>query len=290
MTLGCNERSNMSRPRIAICFFGITRSLKHTIDSIERNVLNPARRSGTVTVLSHFFQQDRIDNPRSGESGALDTEEYRLLPNDWIELEPPETCLERWDFEGLKAHGDYWNDDFRSLRNLVHQQHSLHRVTCAALETDPDLVLFCRPDLHYHDSFEGQITQALKDRLPTVRLPDWEAWRGRNDRFAIARGTRAIRAYGQRIEVAKKFCLWCEEPLHAERLLAYALRRRLVRVKTFPLRASRTRTNGTVVEESFIPPSWRETMPYAIRRRARFIALKTGTLRWVPRALRRGGE
>lgn len=277
----------MTRPRIAICFFGITRSLSHTIGSIEQNVLAPARAQGTVTVLSHFFQQTRIDNPRSGETGTLDTAEHRLLPNDWLELEPPGACLLRWDFEGLKAHGDIWRDEFRSLRNLIHQQHSLHRVTGAALQTDPDLVIFCRPDLYYHDSLEGQIARGLRDPWPTVRLPDWQPWRGRNDRFAIARGKRAVRAYGQRIEMAQDYCRWREAPLFAEGLVAYALRRRLVRVKTFALRASRVRAGGEMVEEIFTPPPWRQELPKTLRRHARFVALKTGALKFVPRGLRR---
>ena len=277
----------MSKPRIAICFFGITRSLKHTIGSIEANVLAPARRAGDVTVLSHFFEQTRIDNPRSGEAADLDPEEHRLLPNDWLELEPPETCLERWDFEGLKAHGDFWDDGFRSLRNLVHQQHSLHRVTTAALEADPDLVLFCRPDLYYHDSFEDQIARALRDRWPTVRLPDWQAWRGLNDRFAMARGQRAITSYGQRIEVAQQYCRWREAPLHAEGLLAHALRWRGVRVRTFPLRASRTRTNGDMIEENFTPPPWRQEAVRKLSAQARFVARKTRTKSAIKRTLAR---
>ena len=278
----------MVRPRIAVCFFGITRSLSHTIASIEANVLAPARQQGEVTVLSHFFEQTQIDNPRSGEAGTLNTQEHKLLPNDWLELEPPGTGLDQWGFEELKQHGDRWSDDFRSLRNLMQQQHSLHRVTDAALKTDPDLVIFCRPDLHYHDSFEDQIARGLKDVWPTVRLPSWQPWIGRNDRFAIARGQRAVRAYGQRVELAQEYCRWREEPLHAEKLVAYALRRHFVRVKTFPLRASRVRISGERVDEVFTPPHWRATLPETLRRRARFVALKTGMLKFVPSGLRRG--
>ena len=100
-------------------------------------------------IYAHFFLQKEIDNPRSGEKGILDYEEYRLLPSDWLKLEEPDHCLAQWNFEGLKAWGDSWQDEFRSLRNLIHQLHSLHTVTEAALADGTEVCLFCRPDLRH---------------------------------------------------------------------------------------------------------------------------------------------
>ena len=138
----------MSR-KVAICFFGITRSLSHTRASIEAHVLAPARQLSSPKIYAHFFLQKEIDNPRSGEKGILDYEEYRLLPSDWLKLEEPDHCLAQWNFEGLKAWGDSWQDEFRSLRNLIHQLHSLHTVTEAALADGTEVCLFCRPDLRH---------------------------------------------------------------------------------------------------------------------------------------------
>ena len=136
-------------PRIAVCFFGITRSLVDTIGSIEANALAPARARGQVTIFTHLHALDRIDNPRSQEAGIVDPNEHRLLGSDWLLREAPGMALERWNFPALKTHGDRWQDDYRSLSNLVHQLHSLRETTLAALETDPDLCLFLRPDLYY---------------------------------------------------------------------------------------------------------------------------------------------
>ena len=160
--------------RIAICFFGITRSLSHTIESIEKNIFTPARTFGTVRVFAHFFNQKEVQNPRSGESGKFDAKEYTLLNPDWVHLEEPDDCLAIHGFETLKAYGDSWEDGFNSLRNLVHQLHSLNEVTKAASEWAPDIVLFVRPDLFYHSSVGKHIATALKCESASVILPAWQ--------------------------------------------------------------------------------------------------------------------
>ncbi len=81
---------------VALCFFGITRSLRFTLPSIETNILGPLVSATAVSgrdllVYAHFFDQARIDNPRSGESGEMARDEHRLLATDWLRLEPPAT-------------------------------------------------------------------------------------------------------------------------------------------------------------------------------------------------------
>jgi hypothetical protein len=106
--------------RIAVCFRGISRSLSYTIASIRDNVFAPAKNFGEVRVFTHLFDQAEINNPRTGEAGTLNPEEYQLLGSDWLVLEPPDECLEKYNFEHIKSFGDPWGDGFYSLRNVVH--------------------------------------------------------------------------------------------------------------------------------------------------------------------------
>ena len=241
-----------SKKRIAICFFGITRSLKFTIDSIRKNILEPAEKIGEVRVYSHFFKQVFIENPRSKENGRLCQNEYQLLPSDWIKLEQPDNCLLLNEINELKKFGDEWGDDFRSLRNLVHQLHSLDQVTNAALQWEPNIVIFSRPDLRYHDTLINAIKQ--DNNKPTVRLPSWQQWkRGYNDRFAIADSRLAAYAYGSRIRLVRSFCEDNDMPLHSELLLKYALQQKSIGVKFINTRASRVRSDSSQVNERFHP-------------------------------------
>lgn len=243
-------------PRIALCFFGITRSLRHTVTSIETRAIRPARAAGEARIYAHFFRQRRLDHARTPETGELDPDEHRLLDPDWLEMEEPEACLETWDFEALKGYGDFWQNEFYSLRNLVHQLHSMNRVTAAARADGAEICLFLRPDLQYHDSLApaiGRARRALDAGRPLVQLPWWQAWNGHNDRFAIATGDAAIAAYGSRVTQLAAFCAETGGPVHSESLVAYAMDKAGIPVRTIGARASRVRMNGNMRYEDFLP-------------------------------------
>lgn len=239
----------MAAPRIAICFFGITRSLSHSHGSIEANVLEPARAVGETRVFAHFFRQEHIYNPRTSEIGELDPDEYRLIGPDELELEEPESCLEEWAFDRIAACGDTWKDGHKSVRNLVHQLHSLQRVTTMAGAWEPDLWIFARPDLRYHDSLARVFASAQAGPSETAWLPLWQSRGGHNDRFAIVRGQRVAHKYGRRAERMLEFCAATGQPLHAERLLGFVLRGE--RVRRISTRASRVRSTGNEAWECF---------------------------------------
>ncbi len=239
--------------KIYLLFFGITRSLQWTIDSIRQNVISPAQKYGDVSIFCHFFQLDKIINLRSGENGAFDSDEYRLLRPDWISLEPPDHCLTQWNFEEISRHGDWWNDDYASLKNLIHQLHSLYRVTEHALQQqEPGLVVFCRPDLRYHDSLDRSIRWVKSSKRQVVLIPDWQWWGGLNDRFSIVSGEKAIRAYGQRILKIPDYLAQSGGALQGEKLLKFSLDQDLIPNKPMRARACRVRIGGVVKQEAFI--------------------------------------
>lgn len=242
-------RAPAAAPRIALCFFGITRSLSFTRASIEANVLGPARAAGEARVFAHFFRLERIENLRTKEAADIDPGEHRMLAPDELRLEAPGDCLARWEFERIAEHGDTWGDGFASVRNLVHQLHSLHVVTGMAAAWQPDLWIYARPDLRYHDSLAPILSRALAGPEETAWLPLWQARGGHNDRLAVLRGGRVARKYGARAERMHEFCAATAGPLHSERLLGFALAGE--RVRRIGTRATRVRAGGIDSWESF---------------------------------------
>lgn len=236
--------------KIAICFFGITRSLSHTIASIERNVIAPCKQLGETRIYCHFFEQTNITNPRTGEFGEL-KQEHQLLHPDQIFLEQPELCLAKRNYQQISSFGAPMSADMASLKNLVHQLHSLEHVYQMAESWNPDVYLFCRPDLEYHDSLEQALKQAIARKTPHAVLPYWQQFRGYNDRFAICLGKRPARAYATRIQLALDFCQQRQTGLHAESLLRNALGSQGIRLHWMSARASRIRFNGEAAKESF---------------------------------------
>lgn len=232
-------------------FFGITRALRLTMPSITAQLIDPARAiAREVRLFGHLFRQTGISNPRSGEVGDLDPEEYRLLNLDEVELEEPGACLDLYPMSEMQARGDIWRDDFASFRNLVHQLHSLKRATLLAEGFQPDIVIFARPDLLYHDSAAEHLDMLARAHRSFVLVPDWSQWFGHNDRFALVKGAEAVAAYGKRADRMGEYCARGKR-LHSERFLKYALGGQ--RVRTMHMRASRTRANGLQVLEDFTP-------------------------------------
>ncbi len=242
-------------PKIAICFFGITRALDLTIRSIRTHVIAPAREMGEPDICAHFFLQKTVENTRSEESGTLDLDAHSLLEPDWLDLEEPDQMMDAPFVAELKSHGDYWEDDFRSLRNLIHQLHSLDRVTQAALDRGAEICVFARPDLTYHDPLSAPLRRAVDGQGSLVQLPYWQPFTGLNDRFSICRGRDAIAAYGQRLRQATAFCSEHQAPLHAESLVHFALEQAQIPVETIPHRATRTRIGGHRINENFDWPA-----------------------------------
>ena len=68
---------------IALAFYGLTRSLRFTIDSIRENIFAPLTAAGhTFDVHLHTYNLEHLRNRRSSES------DVKLDPTEWQLLEP----------------------------------------------------------------------------------------------------------------------------------------------------------------------------------------------------------
>ena len=242
----------MAKPKIGIGFFGIPRSGKLAFNSIEDNILGPARKLGDVQIRYHLFKQSYIFNRHSGEDGILPLSDYEPFMGLEGVMDDPSIVTDFFDTRPIYAHADAWSDGFVSTLNLLRQLYSLRSVCNQLLSLSPDLVVFARPDLIYHESFEGDLIKALeKCHCSVARLPIWE-WShgGYNDRFSICSGI-AIRAYGLRAERVYDYLLATKKPLQSELFLKYALDSALCPVHPFGLKASRIRLEGRLENERF---------------------------------------
>jgi len=249
------ENSNKAlRPRIAIGFFGITRSLKWTLPSIQENIIMPARALGETRLFAHFFQQEHINNPRTGEDQSLDTNEYQLLECDEVELEKPGICLATANYEWVLSHGDAFYDEGKSLANLIHQLRSLQQVGRMIDQWTPDVVILARPDLMYHDSLYGEIAMQINRPKMYISIPNWQWFGGVNDRFAIGSRESCL-AYSKRFDFIHPYLEKTGGPLPAERFLRFCLKQQGIIIRPMRVTASRVRSNGNPVEEDFSPIS-----------------------------------
>ena len=239
--------------KVAICFYGITRSLSFTFPSIKRNVIDACEGVGEVRIFSHFFEQTSISSARSNEYGDVDKNEHKLISHNWLRIEAPDGPDIQNTLRCLKRYGDTFRDNWATMRNLVHQLNSIEQCCHAALEWSPDIVVFVRPDLEYHNSFGQEIKNILLADGDIIGLPNWQHWNGGyNDRFAICKGTRAIRSYGLRGQMIDAYCQTKQSTLDPERLLRFSLDTSNIPLVFFGLRATRIRLGGIEKNESFL--------------------------------------
>jgi hypothetical protein len=237
--------------KIALCFRGIARSLQHTVESIRSHIIEPAEQFGDVRIFTHLFDQTTIDNPRSGEQGPLDRSEYLLLQSHEIKLEDPDECLSQHGFDALKTYGDPWNNNFTSLKNLIHELHSLKEGWKMAELWNPSITLFLRPDLLYASSFRHLFNEIQLSRRKGLCLPVWQGCWGANDRFAIATTHEAAIVYAERIDYVMDYCSTTRKPLHAEKFLLHQLRQNKTPLWFTRLQARRIRMGGDHAPEKF---------------------------------------
>jgi hypothetical protein len=240
----------VTKPKIAVAMYGIPRGSEITMPSLMKHFIEPARRIGECRVFYHLFQQDRVINVRSGEDAPLPHDAYAPFADFNGELERPGPCLDLWQFDRIREFGDHYRDDFCSVRNLVHQLHSMRQVTAWLSPWRPDVVLYLRPDLLYHTGPDVSTIETLCEHPRRCIVPDWQWWGGYNDRFAFC-GAEAYAAYGNRIERAIEFSERTGRPLQAERLLRYVLQNAGASVRTTAIRADRVRVDGRIKPEDF---------------------------------------
>lgn len=231
--------------KICLALFGITRSLSYTKDSIIVNVINPLSAFSDFELVGHFYEN-------SFDQDVDDVEDHELLPFDDIKLQAADNPENSVDYQELKGFGDYWDNEFKSTRNLFLQLKSLKAVHDFPQVRKSDICVFLRPDLRYHTSF-GRVLPALTAlNKGEALIPFWQHWKGGlNDRFAACKGDVSKSAYATRGDLALEFCKLSNRPLQGEQLLQYSMHKSRVKTRSLDITASRVRGDGVEITEDF---------------------------------------
>ncbi|KAH8058407.1 hypothetical protein JL722_6270 [Aureococcus anophagefferens] len=198
--------------RVALCFYGLNRALRHTHESIRRHLVAPLRAAcARVDVFYHTWSLETLEDTgkAGGEREAVrigGAAEMRALLGDLV---AKSAVTDQAAFDAASNASYYKTLDRRyggpNFVNLMRQLESLRRVTAlwrsmgAHAETHYAAVIYARPDLLFLDDVNA--TQALTLRENDFLTPYWHQWSGLNDRVAIGR-PRAAAAFGNRIELA----------------------------------------------------------------------------------------
>lgn len=234
--------------KVAICFFGLTRSLKKTFPSIEKQIFNVLNNHHIkYDVYLHTYNLTELTNHRSGEKKCmLDTEEWKLLKPFASKITDQNNFDDSFDWKMLFKKGDAWSDDFASLKNAIRQLNSLKEVTSLWLNNEPyDYYIYLRPDLYYVNPIEISDFINCKEENSII-IPKWGNNKGGlNDRIAYG-SYKVMKIYGNRIESIPHFFqnYKCKLPYHAEQYLMRIVGLHKVTVQYCNLKGIRLRSNG----------------------------------------------
>ena len=246
-------------PRIALCFFGLTRSLSVTRASLRRHVLDVLTSHGwAYDIFLHTYVKHTLTNPRSKEANVV------LDSNEWRYLRPAGVLIEDGDkvdadyvkplLPNILTRGDLWREhavNHSSMANLLSQLRSIEKATgllLRAQEKSPttyDAVIFLRPDVWFFNDINMQEVETARAGPGVMFSPEFHAIAAAkevNDRFAICHPADA-KIWGLRRRLVDEYVFGRNQTLHSERLLGYALRQANITVKPSTILFGRVRAN-----------------------------------------------
>jgi len=258
----------MSKKKIAICFWGLTRNLKLTINNIKK-VIDLLLTRYEVDIYCHTYAIYRkYTNIRAKEINiTLDNNEYKLL-NTSFTSQNIKTYLYQEDmdkvdidFGSYYSKPDPYNTNYETVRNLLLGMYSLKKITKQMLSNHLtekyDYVLYMRPDVNFEETIPLDIFILVDDK--TVILPEFQSWyykngrhylgEGINDRLAVCNPITAM-IYGLRfdgmLEYSKK------DSLHSETYLKNVLKKYKIEIiKDARICFNRVRINNVELKDCF---------------------------------------
>ena len=227
--------------KICICFYGLTRSLKYTINSIQNNILKILIKNNYYfDIYLHTYNLDVINNRRSNEINIkLDNQEYKLLNCDYIKIDNQKNFDKSININQYLIKGDPWPENPKvSLLNLIRQLNSLNKVASLIKPNINYLYyLYLRPDLKYLNELNIKIIKNYKDN--EFYTPLWGKFGGLNDRLGLG-NKKVMSQFANRIQKTIKFSK--SNKLHSETFLKYVMKEFII--KDIKMKANRIRANG----------------------------------------------
>ena len=238
--------------KIAICFFGLTRSLQHTISSIQSKIFDVLTKHHIdYDVFLHTYDLKYLTNKRSNEFHcSLDINEWKLLNPISYSITNQDIFDKQYDWKVLKKQGDFWKDGFCSTRNAIRQLNSLKEVTKLWKDKPRyDFYLYLRPDLQYVNTIQVRDILNHIHTPKIIFIPSWgNHMGGLNDRIAYG-SYETMQIYGNRIDyipyhyTRKRGSM--KKPYHSERFLCFIIARHKINVKWCNLKGIRIRADYT---------------------------------------------
>jgi hypothetical protein len=236
--------------KIAICFWGLTRSLKYTISSIREKILKPlSDKDIEYSIFLHtYFLETEYHNPRAEEHGnILDFEEYKLLEPDYVEVDNQDEVKKKLDLHQYRTFKDPWNSDYICVDNFICAMYSKKRLGQMIEKSGKqfDAYLFVRPDVLFLTEFLPAYLNLIPENI--VCIPNFQLFPKFNDRMLLCSHENVFKytnLFDYLLEYSKRW------ELHSEICQYYLLTGRCkLRIRYIAFHFNRVRANGAILKD-----------------------------------------
>lgn len=231
--------------KIALCFWGLTRSLKHTIHSIKKHILTIFKNYNIeYKIFMHTYKFDsRYINPRAQEYDInLDFDEYKLLNPDYVEIDDQDEVKQIINVFKYRTHNDPWESGYVSVDNFLCAMYSKKQLgqMVENCEETFDYIIYLRPDVKYHTHFDIKYLSFVNKY--SICTPNFHLFPKLNDRFCLLTQDN-LKQYYSLFDKMYEYSL--THPLHSERFQYYVfINDYRWNIKYIPFLFNRVRANG----------------------------------------------
>ena len=164
---------------VALCFFGITRSLKYTKESIKKNMIDILEKNGfKVDIFMHTYQiKGAYRNYRAKEfTNEIDNEEYKLLKVDHLQIDDQDEIKIKLNLKQYRSHPDPWKSNYNSVDNFILAQYSKYQLKQLIHQSgnNYDYIIFIRPDCMYNQEFDPSFLIDANDNA--ICIPNFHCY------------------------------------------------------------------------------------------------------------------
>lgn len=258
--------------KVALCFWGITRSLQYTLPSIQEHIFKALEKENiSYEIFMHVFKLSHINRSRntSEKQIKLNFEDYKLLEPDHFIFDEQEKIEQEINLEKYQTQPDPWDNNYQSLKNFVLSMFSKKKVArlVEMQNKNFDCIVFLRPDVKYLNDLPVDILKSIKEgecAMPRFGITMSEGL-GVNDRFAICKPNTA-KIIGSRFDSLLEYSK--KKPCHSESFLANVIKLNSIKTVFFNnFLFQRIRANGVAFEYDKIYEQLAKPLPrlkYAI--------------------------
>ena len=249
--------------KVALCFWGLTRSLKYTLQSIQDQIIGPLKKAGIeYKIFLHTFSfRSEYHNPRAHETGIkLNFQEYKLLEPDYFMIEDQDEVKKRLNLEQYRTKEDPWSNGYSSLDNFICAMYSKKQIGVMIQKSGQvfDNFIFLRPDVLFLNPLSTHYLLTVRDNK--VYCPHFHLFPDFNDRFFIC-SREHVYTYTQLFDDMLTFSR--HAPLHSERFQYAMLTQKYQLIVVYmDIHFNRIRANGKTMID-YRPPVAKPSTPAA---------------------------